>query len=74
MFLMFSKIHNFLWDFPTKSKHLITLKIKDKKIILTNLYFRQFYIPRNLELQGSLWVNDPYPDPGDPKRPDPTGS
>ena len=41
-FLMFSKINKFLWDFYTKSKHVMTLKIKDKKNILTKLYFRQF--------------------------------
>ena len=31
MLLMFSKINNFLWHFLTKSKHYMTLKIKDKK-------------------------------------------
>ena len=36
----------------------MTLKIKDKKNILTKLYFRQFYIPRKLELQGFLWIKD----------------
>ena len=40
--------------FFTKSKHLMTLKIKDKKIILTKLYFRQFYITSKLELQESI--------------------
>ena len=55
----------------------MTLKIKDKKIILTKLYFRQFYITRKLELQG-FFVNKgsgsgifPDPDLGDLKRPDP---
>ena len=32
IFLMFSKIYNFLWYFYTKSKHLMSLKIKDKKL------------------------------------------
>ena len=32
-----------LWHFLTKSKHHMTLKIKDKKIIWTKLYFRQFF-------------------------------
>ena len=54
MFLMFSKINIFVWHILTKSKHLVTLKIKDKKIILTTLYFRQFYITRKFELQGSF--------------------
>ena len=48
MFLMFSKIKKMLWHFYTKSKHLMRLKIKDKKIILTKLYFRQFYVTRKL--------------------------
>ena len=33
MFLMFSKINNFLWHFYPKSKHFMTLKIKDKKLV-----------------------------------------
>ena len=53
MFFMFSKINNCLWHFYTKYKHLMTLKIK-KKIFLTKLYLRQFYITRKLELQGSF--------------------
>ena len=54
----------------------MTLKIKDKKIILTKLLFRQFYITRKLELQGffvdkgsgsgSGIFQGPDPDPGDP--------
>ena len=44
--------NNLLSHFLTKSKHLMTLKIKDKNIILTKLYFRQFYITRKLELEG----------------------
>ena len=48
MFLMFVKINKFLWPFLTKSKHLMTLKIKDKKIILTKLYLRQFNLTRKL--------------------------
>ena len=47
-------------------------KIKDNKIILTKLYFRQFDIARKLELQGSFCGK------GSgifhPKRLDPTGS
>ena len=31
MVLMWSKINNFLWLFLSKSKHLMILKIKDKK-------------------------------------------
>ena len=42
----------FLWHFLTKSKHLMTLEIKDKKVIWTKLNFRQFYITRKFELQG----------------------
>ena len=52
----------------------MTLKIKDKKL------FRKFYLTRKFELQV-FFVNKgsgsgifPDPDPGDPKRPDPTGS
>ena len=58
----------------------MTLKIKDKKIILTKLLFRQLYVTRKFELQGSFCVKGsgsgifPDPDLGDPKRPDPTGS
>ena len=48
------------------------------------MYFKQFHIARKLELQG-LFVDkgsgsvsgilpDPDLDPGDPRRPDPTGS
>ena len=36
MFLMFSKINNFLCHFYTKSQHFMTLKIKDNKIILSS--------------------------------------
>ena len=49
MFLMFSK-KKILWHFYTKSKHVMTLKIKEKFFFLTKLYFRQFYITRKLEL------------------------
>ena len=58
----------------------MTHKIKDKKIIWTKLYFRQFYLTRKFELQGSFVDKGsgsgifPDPDPGDPKRPDPIGS
>ena len=50
MFLMFSKINNFLWHFDTKSKHLMTPKIKDKKkyfdetVFLTILYNERIII------------------------------
>ena len=37
----------------------MTLKIKDKQIILTKLYFKQFYITRKLELQEL--IKDPKP-------------
>ena len=56
MCLMFSKINHFLWYFDTKSEHLMTIKIKDKKLILTKLLLRQFYITRKVELQGSFCV------------------
>ena len=52
MFLMFSKIIKNLWHFYTKSKHLMRLQIKDKKIIWTKLYFRQFYVTRNKNSRG----------------------
>ena len=51
MFLMFSKINILLWDFPTKSKHLLTLKIKD---YLDETDFRQFYMTRKFEFHGSF--------------------
>ena len=58
----------------------MTLKIKGKNIIWTKLYFRQFMSRENLNYR-SLFVYKgtgsgifPDPDPGDPKRPDPTGS
>ena len=35
-FFMLSKINIFLWHFLTKSKHLMTLKIKDKKLFARN--------------------------------------
>ena len=42
----------------------MTLKIKDKKIIMTKLLFRQLYITRKFELQGSFCaLKDPDPDP-----------
>ena len=58
------------------------LKIKDKKCILTKLYFKQLNITRKFELKGSFVYKGsgsgygifPDPDPGNPKRPDPTGS
>ena len=51
----------FLPDF----KYLASLKIKDKKLILPKLYFRQRFT------EACLWTKDLNPDPGDPKRPDP---
>ena len=59
---------------------LVTLKIRDQKIILPKLYFRQYYMTRKRDVQGSFCglriLNRflPDPDPGDPKRPDPTTS
>ena len=62
---------------------LMTFKINTKQIILTKLYFRQFYMTRKLESQGSFFEKmDPEPrsvffpnlDLGDPKRPEPTWS
>ena len=58
----------------------MTLKIKDKTIIWTKFYFKQFYKTRKFELQGSFVDKgsgsgifpNPDSDPGDPKRPDPT--
>ena len=38
--------------FSYESKHLVTLYVIDKKIILTKLYFIQLSITRKLELQG----------------------
>ena len=50
----------------------MTLKIKDKKLFERNCILDNF-ITRKFELHGVfLWIKDP--DPGDPKRPDPTGS
>ena len=56
------------------------LKIKDKKILWTKLYFRQFY-NEQIWITWGLFVDKgsgsgifPDPDPGDQKRPDPTGS
>ena len=49
----------------------MTLKIKDKKIILTKLLFRQLYITRKFESNRIRYFPEPDPDPGDPKSPDP---
>ena len=67
-----------LRHFLTKSKHLMTLKIKDKKLFGRNRIFDNFIWRENLNYRG-LFVDtgsgsDIFPDPGDPKRPDPTGS
>ena len=60
----------FVYHFITCFKHLVTLKIKEQKINLPKLYFRQYYLTRKMDLQGPVWgLKDP--DPGDPKRPDP---
>ena len=58
----------------------MTLKIKDKKIIWTKLYFKQFYMTRKFKIQGSFVDigsesgSGIFLDPDDPKRLDPTGS
>ena len=62
MFLMFSNI-NIFYVILNKSKHLITLKFKVKTIIWTKLYFKQFYILKEFELQVFLWIKDLDPDP-----------
>ena len=53
--------------------HLVCSKLKSKK-----LYFRQYYVTRKVNLQGDCLVfvhkgsgSGFFPDPGDPKRPDP---
>ena len=49
----------------------MTLKIKDKKLFGRNFILYNF-ITRKFGLQGVvLWIKDPDPGPGDPKRPDP---
>ena len=73
MFLMFSKINNYLWHFYTIYINISwQLKSKIKKwfwrnCILGNFIFR--------EIQGSFVDKGSgsgiFPDPGDPKRPDP---
>ena len=77
MFLMFSKINNLLLDLYTKSKHLILLKIKDKHYFdeTTLLYNEKIRITWVFFVdKGSGCGIFPDPDPGDPKRPNPTGS
>ena len=61
----------FLWHFLTKSKHLMTLKIKDTFIWRENLNYRGLFVDT-----GSGSGSGIFPDPGpsDSKRPDPTGS
>ena len=66
-----------------KDKKIFTkLKIKDKKICWTKLYFRQFY-NKKIRITGGLFVDKgsgscifpvPDQDPSDLKRTDPTGS
>ena len=52
----------------------MTLKFKDKKLFRRNCILDNFKT-RKFNLYGVfLWIKDPDPDPGDPKRPDPTGS
>ena len=50
------------------------LELKIKNLSGRNMYFRQFYLMRKFEWTTGVffWIKDP--DPGDPKRPDPTGS
>ena len=49
-----------------KSKHPMTFKIKDKKLLGRNCILDNF-ITRKFELQGSFfWITDP--DPGDSKK------
>ena len=52
---MFSKINNLLWHFLTKSNHLLTLKIKDKK------YFDKTVLKsENILVTGVFfWIKDP---------------
>ena len=45
---VFDVKQNKQWHFLTKSKHFMTLKIKDKKIVWTKLYFRQFFTAKKL--------------------------
>ena len=72
MFLMFSKIIILLCLFLTISE----LQIKDKKLFGRNFFLEHFIWRENLNFRFFLWKKDPDPDsdPGDPKRPDPTGS
>ena len=60
-------------SFRTWLKHLVPLKINNHKIILAKLYFRQYYVSRKVDFQG-LVRGTKDPDPGDPRRPDSTGS
>ena len=58
-----------------KPKHLMTLKIKDKKLFGRNCILDNFISRENLNYRG-LFVDEgsdifPDPDPADPKRPDP---
>ena len=56
----------------SKYEQHMTLKIKNKQIILTKLYFRQSYIMRKLKLQGSFRGSGSgiFPDPGDQNKPE----
>ena len=65
--------------FLTKSKHLITLKIKDKKLFGRNCILNNLIKSENLNYRGLFVAKGsgsgygifPDPDPGDPNRPDP---
>ena len=62
MFLMFSNVNSFLWHFLTKSKHPMTLKIKDKKKLFGRNCILGNFITRKFELQGVfLWIKNPNP-------------
>ena len=52
----------------------MTLKIKDKKLFGRNFFKRILYHEKIRITRVFLWIKDPDPDQGDPKRPDPTGS
>ena len=62
--------------FLTLFKHLVSLKIKVKNIILQKLYFRLSHITQKNGISGGFLLNkypnlDPAFLPNDPKRPDP---
>ena len=61
LFFMFSKINNCFMAFWYLILTSYDTSSKIKKIILTKLYFRQFYITRKLELLGSFLSKDSDP-------------